>query len=391
MQTGGRTADFLVIGMGVTGASIAFHLAKRGAGRVLVLDRDLPGRGSSGRSSALVRMHYSLPEEVQLALTSLDIFTHWEDYVGRPKSFRKTGFVRLVPGSEVERLKRNVQMQQELGVRTHLISAQELADIEPDWKVDDVALAAYEPDSGYGDGAVTAGDFIERAREMGARTHPRTRVGAFALEGDRVCGVVTDQGTFEAPVVICAAGAWSIPLFRDLPFRLPIAPEYHRVGILKNPPAMKGGGCALIDSIASVYLRSEGPDMTLVGEFVGPRDIDPDDFPQSLSSDEMAELAALGARRIPALADSGLARGVTGIYDMSPDARPLLGPVPGVAGLYLAAGFSGMGFKISPAVGLAMSELLLDGRGRTVDVSIFHPGRFDAGRPIRAPYEYTDD
>ena len=391
MQTGGRTADFLVVGMGVIGASIAFHLAKRGAGRVLVVDRDLPGRGSSGRSSALVRMHYSLPEEVKLALTSLDIFTHWEDYVGRPKSFRKTGFVRLVPAHEVEKLKRNVLMQQELGVRTRLISAQELAEIEPDWVVDDVALAAYEPDSGYGDGAVTAGDLIERAREMGAQTHPRTRVEAFALEGDRVRGVVTDKGTFEAPVVICAAGAWSIPLFRDLPFRLPIAAEYHRVGILKNPPAMKGGGCALIDSIASMYLRSEGSDMTLVGEFVGPRDVDPDHFPQSLSSDEMAELAALGARRIPALADSGLARGVTGIYDMSPDQRPLLGRVPGVEGLFLAVGFSGMGFKISPAVGLAMSELLVDGRGKTVDLSIFDPGRFDAGRPIRASYEYADE
>jgi sarcosine oxidase subunit beta len=140
-----------------------------------------------------------------------------------------------------------------------------------------------------------------------------------------------------------------------------------------------------------MYLRSEGPDMTLVGEFVGPRDVDPDDFPQSISAEELAEIAMLGARRIPALGESGLVRGVTGMYDMTPDQRPLLGPTPGVQGLHLAAGFSGMGYKISPAVGLTMAELLLDGRGRTVDLSIFDPGRFAAGRPIRAPHEYSDE
>jgi sarcosine oxidase subunit beta len=129
----------------------------------------------------------------------------------------------------------------------------------------------------------------------------------------------------------------------------------------------------------------------LVGEFVGPRDIDPDDFPQSISQDAMAEMAMLGARRIPALSDGGLVRGVTGMYDMTPDQRPLLGPTPGVEGLYLAAGFSGMGYKISPAVGLTITELLLDGRGKTVDLSMFDPGRFAAGRPIRAPHEYADE
>lgn len=391
MQTGDRTADFLIVGMGVIGASIAFQLASRRAGRVRVLDQHLAAQGASSRSSALVRMHYTLPQEVQLALTSLEIFTHWQDHVGRPSSFKKTGFIRLVPEHELENLERNVSMQRQLGARTSLISAQEVAEIEPDWRVDDIRAAAYEPDSGYGDGAVTANDLLERAKGMGAELHPRTRVTDFALEGGRLQGVVTDKGLFEAPVVICAAGPGSIPLFRELAFRLPIEPEYHRVAILKNPPGMRGRGCALIDSIVSLYLRSEGPDRTLVGEFVGPRDVDPDDFPQSLTTDELAEIAALGARRIPALADSGLARAVTGIYDMTPDQRPLLGPVPGVEGLFLAAGFSGMGFKISPAVGIAMSELLLDGRSGAVDLSVFDPGRFDAGRPIHAPYEYADE
>src|SRR5262245_24785703 len=391
MQARDRTADFLVIGSGVIGASIAFHLAKRKAGRVLVLDQGLAGQGGSSRSSALVRMHYTLPQEVELALRSFEIFTHWEDYVGRPGCFRKTGFVRLVPEQEVESLRRNVEMQRLLGADTRLVSALELAEIEPNWRVDDVRAAAYEPNSGYGDGAVTAGDLLERAREMGAAFQPRTRVLAFAIEGDRIRGVVTERGELCAPVVISAAGPWSKRLFRDLAFELPIETEYHRVAILANPPGMRGGGCALIDGIASMYLRSEGPAMTLVGEFVGPRGVDPDAFPQSIPAEEVAEIAALGARRIPALAHAGLARGVTGVYDMTPDQRPLLGPTPGVEGLYLAAGFSGMGYKISPAVGLTMAELVLEGRGRSVDLSVFDPGRFAAGRPIRAPHEYSDE
>jgi glycine/D-amino acid oxidase-like deaminating enzyme len=390
VQARGNSADFIVIGTGVTGSSIAFHLMKRKAGRVLVLDKDLAAQGGSSRSSALIRMHYTLPQEVQLALRSFEIFKTWEDYVGRPGHFKKLGFIQLVPESEVERMKKNVEMQREQGVNTRLISAQEVKEIEPDWRVDDIPIAAYEPDSGCGDGSVTANDFLDRAREMGAEFRPRTRVTAFKLEGGRVRGVVTDKGEFEAPVVISATGPWSMPLCRELDFDLPIESEYHRVAILKNPSGMKGGGCALIDSITSVYLRSEGHDMTLVGEFVGPRDVDPDGFPQSISQEDMAEIAMRGARRIKALGDCGLVRGVTGTYDMTPDHRPLLGPVPGVEGLHLTAGFSGMGYKISPAVGLTMAELLLDGAAKTVDLSIFDPGRFAAGKPIRAPHEYSD-
>jgi len=386
-----RTADIVILGAGVMGASIAFHLARRKAGRVIVIDKGLAGQGGSGRSSALVRMHYTLAQEVQLALRSHEIFRNWREIVGRPPSFKKIGFVRLVPPNEIENLKKNVAMQRELGANTRLITPQELQEIEPDWRVDDVPLAAYEPDSGYGDGAVTASDFLERAREMGVAFVPRTRVTAFKVTAGRVRGVVTDAGDFEAPVVVAAVGPWSRPLFRQVGVDLPIEPEYHRVVLLKNPPRMKGGGVALIDSILSMYLRSEGPDMTLVGEFVGPRDVDPDGFAETVSEEVMAEIALLAAKRIPALEDCGVARAVTGCYDMSPDQRPLLGEVPGVRGLHCVAGFSGMGFKISPAVGLTMSELLLDGRATTVDIGIFDPGRFASGKPIKAPFEYRDE
>jgi sarcosine oxidase subunit beta len=389
-MTTSKNADFIVIGTGVTGASIAFHLMKRKAGRVLVLDRNLAAQGGSSRSSALVRMHYTLPEEVQFAVRSYEIFANWQDYVGRPGHLKQTGFVQIVPENEIELLKKNVEMQRKLGANTKIISSDELSEIEPDWRLDDVSFAAYEPDSGYGDGSVTANDFLARAREMGAEFLPRTRVTAFNIEGVRARGVATDKGDFEAPVVISAAGPWSVPLFRDVGFDLPIEPEFHRVAILQNAPGMKAGGCALIDSACLVYLRSEGDGMTLIGEFTGAHGLDPDDFPQSLSQEDLAEIALLGARRVPALENSGVVRGVTGMYDVSPDYRPLLGRTPGVEGLYMACGFSGMGYKISPAVGLTMAELIVDGRGKTVDISIFDPARFAAGNLIRAPHEYAD-
>jgi len=386
-----ETADFVVLGAGVMGTSIAFHLARRRAGRVLVLERSDVAHGGSGRSSALIRMHYSFPPEVDLAVRSLEIFRAWKDYVGGHGHFRTVGFVRIVPESEIERLEHNVAMQRSRGVDTRLISREELSEIEPDWNVEDVASAAWEPGSGYGDGAGVATDFLSRARELGVAYCPQTRVTALRAEEGRVTAVATDRGNVSAPVVVAAAGPWSRCLFDELGVSLPIEPEHHEVAILKNRSGMKAAGSACIDSITTTYFRSELGGYTLVGDFFGRRGGDPDDLASPASPDVLAGLVERVSRRVPALAESGIVRGITGVYDMTPDARPLLGEVPGVRGLYVAAGFSGMGFKISPAVGLVFSELLIDGAAKTVDISAFAPDRFDRAAPIKARWEYGDE
>ena len=392
MTTNGhRTADIVIVGAGVMGASIAFHLALRKAGRILVVDKDHVGRGGSGRSSALIRMHYSFSAEVQLALVSLRMFERWAELVGETSLFQKTGFVRIVHPNETEQLRRNVAMQHELGVNVRLISQADLRELELDWVVDEVQEAAYEPDSGYGDGAGVANDFLARARELGVAYSPRTRVTSFRIEAGKVRGVVTDQGEVSAPKVVAAIGPWTRPLFAEAGYDLPIETEYHQVAILKNAPGMRSGGCACIDSVSATYFRPDGPDKSLVGDFYGKRPIDPDDFPQRASDESLEELIERACRRIPKLENAEVLRGVTGVYDMTPDCRPLLGEIPGTAGLYVCAGFSGMGFKISPAIGLVMSELLVDGRGKTVDITAFAPNRFAEGRPIKTEFEYVDD
>jgi glycine/D-amino acid oxidase-like deaminating enzyme len=386
-----QTADVVILGAGVMGTSIAFHLAKRNAGKIVVIDKDHVGHGGSGRSSALVRMHYSFAPEVELALISLRMFQNWKEIVGSPGDFRKTGFVRIVHPNETERLKINVEMQRKLGVKVELIDKHQLRELEPDWNVDEVELAAYEPGSGYGDGAGVAGDFLEAARNLGVIYASRTEASALCFEGDRVRGIITGEGVIQSPTVILATGPWTRPVLQKAGYDVPIECEYHQVAILRNASDMKGGGCACIDSVTATYFRSDVQDKFLIGDFYGKRPTDPDNFPQRAADDSLEEIIERASRRVPKLQRAEVMRGVTGVYDMTPDARPLLGEIPAIRGLYLCAGFSGMGFKISPAIGLVMSELLLDGRATSVDIDAFRPSRFAENSPIKSEFEYLDD
>ncbi|HMD30381.1 MAG TPA: FAD-binding oxidoreductase [Candidatus Acidoferrales bacterium] len=390
-----KTAGIVILGAGVMGASIAYHLAQRdkpgSAGRIVILDKDYAGQGASGRSSALVRMHYTFPPEVALAQRSLEIFRDWQSIVGTPSDFRVTGFLRIVPEEEHARLRENVAMQQRLGVNTRLVTRDELRDIAPGWTVNDVPLAAYEPDSGYGDGAGVATGFLSRARDLGVAYFPRTQVTCLCSTSGCITGVATPAGEISAPVVVAAIGQWSVPLFRTIGVEVPIETELHETVMLANPPDLPPRGPACIDSITCTYFRSDAHDKTLVGGFYGRRGVDPDQFPQHAAPDSLADLVRAASLRVPALERAGILRGITGVYDMTPDSRPLLGPVEGVAGLHICAGFSGMGFKISPAVGMVMAEQVLHGRAHTVDIHPFRMSRFAEGQPIRAPYEYRDD
>jgi sarcosine oxidase subunit beta len=386
-----RTTDFVILGAGVMGTSIAFQLAKRKAGRIVVIEKEHVGRGASGRSSALVRMHYTFEPEVQLALRSFEMFRNWQEISGGPGDFHRIGFVQLVAEKEIDLLRANVEMQKANGVNVELMDNKQLKLIEPDWYVDDIILAAYEPESGYGDGAGVANDFLERAREMGVEYRPRTRATSLLVSRGEVEGVATEHGEIRAPIVIAAMGQWTKALLREADVDLPITTEYHEVAILKNPMDMRGEGSACIDSILCVYFRSEGHDKTLVGAFTGRRGVDPDNFPQRASEESLAAIAEGACRRIPKLQNAELVRGITGVYDLTPDYRPILGEIPEVRGLYVAAGFSGMGFKLSPAIGVVMAELLLQGRAKTVDITPFRPSRFAEGNLIRPQFEYAEN
>jgi glycine/D-amino acid oxidase-like deaminating enzyme len=385
------SADVLVVGAGVTGAAIAFHLSRLGVGDVLVVDRASVGSGMSCRSSALVRMHYTFGPEVELAVRSDQMFDTWQDLVGRPSCIRRTGFVRIVLPGEEARLRANVRMQRALGARAEVIDAAALSELAPGMRVDDIACAAWEEHGGYGDGAVVAGDLLAAAREWGVRYRPHAPALSLLRDGDRVTGIGTADGPEHAGTVVLAAGVWSPELLATAGLDLPIETEFHQVAVLAHPPG-QGAPVACIDSTTQTYFRPEaGGSMTLVGSFDGPRGISPDGIPAAAQPEQLAPLVAAASGRVPALADAGISRGVTGVYDMTPDARPLLGEIPGLAGLVVAAGFSGMGFKISPAVGEAVAGLITGGAAASIDLRPFRPGRFDEGQPIEAPFPYRND
>ena len=389
------SADVIVVGAGVIGAATAFHLSLLGAGDVLVLDRATAGSGMSCRSSALVRMHYTFGPEVELAVRSDAMFEAWPDLVGRPGCIRRTGFVRIVSPGEEQALRANVAMQRALGARAEVIDAAGLREVAPGLIAEDVECAAWEPHGGYGDGAVVAGDLLAAARARGVRYRPNTPVRALLTSGGRVTGVETGgSGTGGGPehagTVVLAAGVWSPPLLLTAGVVLPLQTELHRVAVLAHPV---GGGApvACIDSTTQSYFRPEaGGAMTLVGSFAGQRGADPD-AAAAVAGEDLAPLVEAASHRVPALADAGIARGVTGVYDMTPDARPVLGWLPGLDGLMVAAGFSGMGFKIAPAVGEGIAGLIAGPPAGSVDLTPFRPGRLLDGRLIEPPNPYSDD
>ncbi len=384
--------EVIVVGAGVIGAATAFHLTRLGVRDVLVLDRGAAGSGMSCRSSALVRMHYTFPAEVELALRSDAMFEEWPELTGRPCCIRRTGFVRIVRPGEEAALRANVAMQRSLGARAELIDAAGLHELAPAMYAGDVECAAWEPEGGYGDGAVVAGDLLAAARDRGAAYRPNTQVSSLLTSPGRVTGVALADGErIYAGTVLLAAGVWSPPLLRTAGVTLPIETELHKVAVLAHD-RWEGAPVACIDSVSQTYFRPERAGaMTLVGSFTGPRGADPDQVGNTASAEDVALLVKAASHRVPALADTGIAGGVTGVYDMTPDARPMLGEVPGLDGLVVAAGFSGMGFKIAPAVGEAIAGLIAGPPPGSVGIAPFRPGRFADGAPIEPPYPYSDD
>jgi sarcosine oxidase subunit beta len=383
-----ETAEVVVIGGGVNGASITYALAARGV-KVVLVEKGALAAGASGRSSALVRMHYTNEWDARLAWASFPVFRHWPELMGGPPVFTHTGFVNVVGPAYAEHLRRNVEMLQRIGIRTSAITPAELRDLQPFVNVADVGAAAYEPDSGYADPAATVEGFRRRAVELGARIVPWTAVTRIARRESRVLGVETAGGRIDAGSVVVAAGAWSSRLCRELGLSLPARPKAIDTVAVSRPAELRDPHMVFIDNVQGNYFRPESGGLTLVGVPCQEWDIDPDTLGTGLPPHAAALGAQLLTHRIPAMERATLARGYRAFDGYSADRHAILGRVDGIDGLYLATAFSGAGFKIAPAVGVCMAELITDGRARTVDIDAFGLGRFARGRTVEGPYPYA--
>ena len=382
-----NTADIVIIGGGVMGCSILYHLAKLGMTNALLLEKDVLGSGSTGRSQAICRMHYSNPVTASMAWKSLEVFVNFDDAVGGSSGFVKTGYLVIVEELERSGLERNVAMQQDLNINTSLISAAELKELAPMIEVSDGEAFAWEPESGYADPYLITTSYASRAREMGAEIQLRSPVLTIEVSEDRVAAVTTEKGRVETPMVVVAAGPWSKQEMSKVGVDLPLVPVRHQIATLTRPVDQLPHHPAVGDIAQSFSFRPDGSSMTLVG-FGEDEESDIETYNQSVEIGEVTNVLDPLARRMPAMEDSYFRGGWSGLFTTTPDWHPILDRVPGIEGLYCAVGFSGHGFKLSPMIGATMAELIVHGQATTIDISQLRFTRFAEGDLMSSSYRY---
>lgn len=382
-------ASIVVIGGGATGTSIAFHLAKRGARDVVVIEKQFVASGATGKSSACIRQHYSTPETCRMVLKSLRFFEQFEELTGgRTASFVRTGYLLGVDDRMRKPMEASVALQQAVGINTRLVSPHEMSELEPRLQTDDLMAGCYEPDSGYADPSMTAQGYAGAARDLGVRITEQTEVLELLTHGDRITGVKTSKGEIDAPIVVNAAGIWGDRIGRMAGLEIPITVCRHKINFVAWPEDAVRPHPLVYDFVTNIYTRPETGGLILVGSLDSDEShdrADPDGYQEGVSFDETLDALGRIAHRFPVLERGTVAKGYAGCFDVTPDWHPILDKT-GPEGFYIAVGFSGHGFKLSPAVGEMMAELILEGPRPGSDVGTFRLSRFAEGKPIRGTY-----
>lgn len=380
-------ADAVVIGGGILGTSVAFWLTRSGLRDVVLIEKNGVATGATGKSAGFVRMHYANPWDAALAHASWQIFRHWDEIVGGECGFVNTGFVFVVPPGLVEPLTNNVKMLQGLGIRTWLVDPSELSAISPLLSAEGVGGVAYEPDSGYADPPSAAMSLARAAVRQGARLLAGVPALGVEVVSGRVAGVRTPAGLIAAPIVVNATGAWAGAFAPDLGLNLPVRPKRIAEVYVRRSPDLRHP--VVIDQVSDTYFRPEGQDITIVGGHSVEFGVDPDAYRQDVAPEQVDDIVGRLVQRVPALATAGLLRTVAGVDGFSDDGHLILGAAPGVAGLFLALGGSGTGFKVGPAVGKCLAELITSGAATTADITPFRPERFTSGNLIYGAHSYS--
>ena len=384
-----RSAAAVIIGGGVMGCAIQYNLARLGVANTVLLERDVLGSGSTGRSQAICRMHYSNAVTTELAWQSLQVFADFDARVGGQSGFVRTGYLVVVNEADEGGLERNVAMQQELGVPTSVVSRDDLAQVAPMVVLYDDERAAWEPNSGYADPYQVTVSYAARAREAGASILMRNPVAGIETQGDRVQAVVTAGGDrIATDTVIVAAGPWSKQVLAGVGVDVPLIPVRHQVATVARPVESVPQHPTVGDISQSFSLRPDGSNFTTMGFGDDNEQSDPDVYPQGLELSEAAAARAKLARRVPGMADAYYRGGWSGLFTTTPDWHPILDAAPGVSGLYCAIGFSGHGFKLSPAIGKSVAEMVVEGRARDVDLTPLRFTRFAEGDLLESSYRY---
>jgi sarcosine oxidase subunit beta len=377
-----RTADVVVVGGGVVGASAAYHLAEAGAGRVLMLERqERLGAGSTGACAGGFRTQFSSEVNIRLSQASVPMITRFTDEHGLPLDVVQDGYLFLVrdEGSWAEFVAAN-ELQRSLGVHAELLSGEEAARLVPGIAIDGVVGASYGPGDGIADPSGLTQGYATLARRAGAEIELAVEVRAVVVESGRVRGVQTANEMVDAAAVVNAAGPWAGLLAETAGVELPLDPIPRHVLVTGPFPGVPDRRTLVIDAVSSFYFHREGGGvLTGMGS--------PNERPSFDTTTDEAfiaeELLPMAVRVFPPLENASVEHSWVGLYEMTPDRHPIIGEAPGVAGFYLANGFSGHGFQHAPVVGKLLAELIVDGRAATVDISGLGLERFRAGDLVR--------
>jgi sarcosine oxidase, subunit beta len=371
------SADVVIVGGGVIGASAAFHLQARGA-KVLLLERATICSGETALSGGFVQTHWDRLSEIRMIAYSRDVFQHWRDRFGGDCGFVQNGYLH-VTGRERERTVRATHaMLLAEGLESHWLDPDQLRELQPLLNVDDLIGGAYEPTSGWADPIATTRSFADAARRHGAELREGVTVQRIAHEAGRVTGVDTTDGFIACPIVILAAGPAVPALHPDIGVRLPIELERGQVCLLTRPGGLPEREVGFYDEVTGLYTHAHG-DTNLVGiDWPFERVRDPAAVAREIDHAYVRATRSKLAHRFPRLLKSQLAHGIVGIYDFTPDGQPIVDGPLGLAGYYVATGFSGIGFKSAPATGIGLAELVLDGRASSVNIDHLRLARFTA-------------
>lgn len=386
------TADVVIVGGGLEGAAAAWALSQRGVTDVTVLERNTVGSGMTGKSSGIVRCHYGVGSLAAMATVGLEVFENAEEYFGTDIGFRQTGYVVGVGEPNVDNLRKSLAAQREVGVQTEEIDAADVAELWPWADLEPFAAFGWEARGGYGDAYQTAQAFAVSARASGVRIHQGANVTGLILDGDRVTGVELADGTrVSAGTVVVATGVWTRPFLA--PYGLDIPIRVHREQIVTIKPGADIGPVPVFSDLVSLqYIRPE-----LGGELLfGNSDLaelelaDPDNY-LNRATDGFIDLTVdkVGTR-FPGFPDPAITGSYAGCYDVTPDWNPVISAT-GIDGLLVAAGFSGHGFKIAPAVGRLVADLVTEGRSRDsrIPESDFRLTRFAEDNLLTSRYPYV--
>ncbi|MFC5659953.1 NAD(P)/FAD-dependent oxidoreductase [Streptomyces nogalater] len=370
-------ARVVVVGGGVIGTSIAWHLARAGVRDVVLVERDELAAGSTSKAAGGVRAQFSDELNIRLGARSLEAFGRFEEEVGQDIGLHRVGYLFLLSTpQQVASFEAGVRLQNSLGVPSRLITPEEARRLSPLITTDGLLAAAYSPDDGHCTPEAVVHGYASAARALGVRILRHTEVTGIDLRGDTVTGVRTDRGPIATDTVVCAAGAWSRAVGAMAGVDLPVRPLRRQIAVTGPVPDLPATLPMTIDFTTSLYFHREGPGLLLGMS-------DPDERPGFATGTHdrwIPRLAEAMRRRAPALLDLPRTGGWAGLYENTPDHNALIGEASAVSRFLYATGFSGHGFLQGPAVGEVIRDLYLK-RAPFLDVGPLSAGRFAADAP----------